>query len=94
MWNDVKWQVMCWLFMKSLTFSYGYEIEFNLYRILLKNCSERQLFPKLVRNRKKLLQMPKVAKKLPSTIGKGLKEGGGGEGQSSPTEYKGGMWKN
>ena len=43
---------------------------------------------------KKLLQMPKVAKKLPSTIGKGLKEGGGGEGQSSPTEYKGGMWKN
>ena len=39
--------------------------------------------------------MPKVAKKLPSTIGKGLKEGGGGgEGQSSPTEYKGGMWKN
>lgn len=69
---------MCWLFMKSLTFSYGYEIEFNLYRILLKNCSERQLFPKLVRNRKKLLQMPKVAKKLPSTIGKGLKEGGGG----------------
>ena len=44
---------------------------------------------------KKLLQMPKVAKKLPSTIGKGLKEGGGGGGgQSSPTEYKGGMWKN
>ena len=36
--------------------------------------------------------MPKVAKKLPSTIGKGLKEGeGGGEGQSSPTEYKGGI---
>ena len=83
--------------MKSLTFSYWYEIKFNLYRILLKNCSERQLFSKLtlLRNRKKLLQMPKVAKKLPSTIGKGLKEGegGGGEGQSSPTEYKGGMWK-
>lgn len=37
-----------------------------------------QLFPKLLRNRKKLLQIPKVAKKLPSTIGKGLKEGGGG----------------
>ena len=79
--------------MKSLTFSYWYEIKFNLYRILLKNCSERQLFPKLLRNRKKLLQMPKVAKKLPSTIGKGLKEGeGGGEGQSSPTEYKGEIW--
>ena len=64
--------------MKSLTFSYWYEIKFNLYRILLKNCSERQLFPKLLRNRKKLLQMPEVAKKLPSTIGKGLKEGEGG----------------
>ena len=75
--------------MKSLTFSYWYEIKFNLYRILLKNCSEKQLFPKLLRNRKKLLQMPKVAKKLPSTIGKGLKEGGGGRVSRRQQSIKG-----
>ena len=44
----------------------------------LKTAQKGNFSQSCLGNRKKLLQMPKVAKKLPSTIGKGLKEGGGG----------------
>ena len=46
--------------MKSLTFS-----------CLI--CSERQNLPEVARTATKLLQTPKVAQNLPSTIGKGLR---------------------